>query len=218
MILRLLSLVALVMAAAHAFADEGMNEHLLAGVRAFRSERYEAALVEFQKVQQSEATADLALYLGPTFYKLGRFDDARRVLSALHRAGAADSVADYYLALSYYRLGFLRLARAFFLRMDTRDAGPKVAEGATRFIAEIDRHPTDGVQVSQLLGFAETLERSGSASGALEAAEEAYLRSGASSAEHQRGLAIIIRLAPALGMDEVARAAVAEHAPPAVSR
>jgi hypothetical protein len=68
------------------------------------------------------------------------------------------------------------------------------------------------------LAFAEALERSGAASSALDAAEEAYLRSGASSAEHQRGLAIIMRLAPALGTDEVARAAVTEHAVPAVSR
>src|SRR5260370_14096507 len=140
---RLVVTVALLVSTAPVRADgPNANAHLLAGVRAFRAQSYELALAEFHQVEQAGGTPDLALYLGPTLYKLGRFDDARLVLARAHRAGSIDSVAEYYLGLTYYRLGLWRLARVVFATLDRNQAGPKLAEGAARFVAEIDRRPS----------------------------------------------------------------------------
>jgi Flp pilus assembly protein TadD len=74
--MRLRLIAALLLVAASAEAD-GADAHLLAGARAFRAQQYEAALSELLEVERAGAAPDLALYLGPTLYKLGRFDEAR---------------------------------------------------------------------------------------------------------------------------------------------
>jgi hypothetical protein len=196
-------------ACATAFADEAANQHLLAGVRAFRASQFELALSE---LQQAGGATDLSLYLGPTLYKLGRLDEARLVLAALHRSGRSDAVADYYLGMTWYRLGLLQLARSLFARIDARDAGPKLADGAARFVAEIDRHPTLGVGLDQLLAAAEALAPSDPRR-ALDAAEEAFLRAPRGGAERRRAAALLVRIGPAAGRDEIAAAATSEAAP-----
>jgi tetratricopeptide (TPR) repeat protein len=193
------------------------TEHLLAGVREFRAGRFEAALREFRQVEHSDGATDLALYLGPTLYKLDRLEEARAVLAAYHRTGARDPVADYYLGLSYYRLGLLRLAREIFLALDVREAGPKLAEGAHRFADEIDRHALDGVDVVSLLAAAERLggvdpER------ALDAAEEAFLRARPDTADRKRAAVLIGRFEISTHHDRVAHLARDEAAAATLSR
>lgn len=194
-----------------------VTEHLLAGVRAFRAGRFDTALVEFRRVEQSGGATDLALYLGPTLYKLDRLEEARVVLAAYHRSGARDSVADYYLGLSYYRLGFLRLARETFLALDVHEAGPKLAEGARRFVAEIDRQATDGVDLSPLLAAAERLGNV-EPSRALDAAEEAFLRARPETPERKRAAALISRFKDSASHDRVAHLARDEAASATLSR
>jgi hypothetical protein len=162
-------------------AGEIRIQHLLAGVRAFRAAQFEAALAEFTLVQQRGGAPDLPVYLGPTLYKLNRCDEARLVLAALRRSGRSDAVSDYYLAMSYYRIGLLQLAREVFAHLDVQDAGPKLAAGATRFIAEIDHAAAKGAEVDRWLATAEALERDDAAR-ALDAAEEAFLRAERGSA------------------------------------
>jgi tetratricopeptide (TPR) repeat protein len=194
-----------------------VTEHLLAGVRAFRAGRFDSALVEFRQVEQLGGASDLALYLGPTLYKLDRLQEARAVLAAYHRTGARDPVADYYLGLSYYRFGFLRLARETFLALDAHEAGPQLAEGARRFVAEIDRYATRGVDVSPLLTAAERLSNI-EPSFALDVAEEAFLRAMPETPERKRAAALIGRFDAPILYDRVAHLARDEAASATLSR
>jgi hypothetical protein len=187
---------------------DGVDVHLLAGARAFRAQRYDVALAEFQQVERAGGAADLALYLGPTLYKLGRFAEARRVLAVAHRNGALDGVAEYYLGLTWYRLGLVRLARTVFAAIDARDAGPKLAEGAAHFIADIDARPAR--MATALLDVAEAMAPSEPVA-ALDQAEEAFLRAAVGSAERARAAALIARL-PSGDRDPVAQQAALERA------
>jgi tetratricopeptide (TPR) repeat protein len=188
---------------------DGVNEHLLAGARAFRAQRYDVALTEFRLVERGGGAADLAIYLGPTLYKLGRLDEARQVLARAHRSGSVDAVAEYYLGLAWYRLGLVRLARSVFVSIDARDAGPKLAEGAAHFVADIDAHAAAAMATTPLLDVADTLERSEPIS-ALDQAEEAFLRARVGSPERLRAAAIIVRIG-AGDHDAIARQAASEH-------
>jgi tetratricopeptide (TPR) repeat protein len=205
-----LVVVALVLAGVAARAD-GVDGHLLAGARAFRAQQYETALGEFQKVEKTGGAPDLALYLGPTLYKLGRVDEARQVLARMHRHGPVDAVADYYLGLCWHRLGLLRLARTVFAAVDAGDAGPKLAAGAARFVADIDAHVAATASSAPWLAAAETLERAQPLV-ALDDAEEAFLRAPVGSPERARAAAIIGRLGDG-DSDLIARQAAAELAP-----
>lgn len=173
--------------------------HLLAGVRAFRADRHEEALREFRLVEQAGGSEDLALYLGPTLYKLERFEEARAVLARAHRAGVRDAVADYYLGLSYQRLGLGRLARAIFSSLDVDSAGPRLAAGAARFVAAIDGERARGT-VADLLAAAER----GPADLAFDQAAEAWLRSASGSPERSRAAALVVRHAEPAGAAVVA--------------
>jgi tetratricopeptide (TPR) repeat protein len=209
MLPRLLAVVLLLSAVV---ADaQGVDPHLLAGARAFRAQQYTTALEEFRIVERAGGTADLALYLGPTLYKLGRIDEARLVLARAHRAGTADAVSNYYLGLCWYRLGLVRVARQLFVTLDPREAGPKLADGAARFVAEIDARPM--AAAAPLVVTSEALATRNPIA-ALDAAEEAWLRAPAASAEHGRAAALIRRLAPVAGNDAIATQALSEPALP----
>jgi hypothetical protein len=194
------------LAALPAHPDEGgppgAAEHLLAGVRAFRADRYEEALAEFRLVQQMGTRMDLALYLGPTLYHLGRYTEARSVLAREHRSGRRDAVAEYYLALSYHQLGYLRLARGIFSAIDRREAGPRLAEGASRFVAAVDAQPTFGVDVGRYLAVAATAGVP--VDDALDAAAEAFLRAPPGGPERERAGLMATRLALAVGAPSLA--------------
>jgi tetratricopeptide (TPR) repeat protein len=112
--------------------------HLLAGVRAFKAGHYEDALVELRVVARAkDAPDDLAFYLGPTLYKLGRYQDALGVFLGSH--AAPDTLTDFYLAQTYYRLALYRSARGVFADLRTRGLGPALDDAAARYIAEVDR-------------------------------------------------------------------------------
>ncbi len=187
---------------------DGVNEHLLAGARAFRAQRYDVALAEFRLVERAGGAPDLAIYLGPTLYKMGRLDEARQVLGRAHRSGSIDAVAEYYLGLSWYRLGLVRLARSVFASIDARDAGPKLAEGAAHFVADIDARAA-ATATTPLLDVADMLERS-QPMAALDQAEEAFLRARVGSPERLRAAALIVRIGAA-DRDAIARQAASER-------
>jgi tetratricopeptide (TPR) repeat protein len=125
----------------------GTQAHLLDGVRHFREGRYAEALVEFRVIEKApDAPPDLAFYLGPTLYKLGRFEEALKVFV---RAPERDALTDFYLGQTYYQLKLYRKAREVFVALRSRGLGPKLAEAAGRYVAEVDRAyqspPSDAV-------------------------------------------------------------------------
>lgn len=200
-----------------ALADTGAETtaRLLEGVRAFRSDRYEEALSRFREVERDGGASDLALYLGPTLFKLGRYREAEVILARQHRAGPRDAVAEYYLGLTYHRLGLLRLARAVFATIDVRDAGPKLAEGAARFIAAIDARQLPTAELARLLDEADTADPA-RANEALDAAEEALLRATPGSPERARAALLVARLAVNAGAAPTAMAMLANESDPRI--
>jgi tetratricopeptide (TPR) repeat protein len=128
---------------------------LLHGVRAFRAERYDEALRIFRQVEAEDPPRDIGFYLGMALHKLGRHLDALVAFRAAHRAGLYEPVADYYQAVSCYRLGMLERARQGFsgliaprasdaLPSGLSDAptpilGPRLSQGAQRFLQAIDQ-------------------------------------------------------------------------------
>ena len=125
-------------ASAYGQGESSTSRHLLAGVHAFKDGHYEDALVELRIVARApDAPEDLAFYLGPTLYKLGRYHEALVVFLASH--AAPDALTDFYLAQTYYRLGLYRSARGVFADLRTRGLGPALDDAAARYIAEVDR-------------------------------------------------------------------------------
>lgn len=134
-------------APAHADVAPATARHLLAGVRAFQQGHYDEALVELRVVARaSDAPADLAFYLGPTLYKLGRYREALEVF--VTSRAARDALTDFYLGETYYRLQLFRKARDVFAHLQTRGLGPVLEAAAARYIATIDAAyqgpPADG--------------------------------------------------------------------------
>jgi len=117
--------------------DRATAGHLLDGVRAFQAGDYPRALAEFETVARApDAPPDLAFYLGPTLYKLGRYQDA---LAAFLGAGAGgDALSGFYLAQTYYQLHLYRKARGVFVALRGRGLGPRLAAAAETYVALID--------------------------------------------------------------------------------
>lgn len=118
---------------------------LLDGVRAFRAERYEEALAIFHRVEARQPSGDIDFYLGMTQHKLERHLEALVTLRAARRRGMREPVADYYQAVSCYRLGMFERARQGFATLATQrrsdDApilGPRLQQGAQRFAQATD--------------------------------------------------------------------------------
>ncbi len=133
------------------------EDPLWAAVAAFRSGHYEEARTGFEALRDADRATDYGAYLGPTYFKLGRLEDARRALAPAFRRGDQDPVATYYLALTYYRLGFQRLARSAFEEVQRGAAGPKLTSGAQRFLAELER-AQDPLGAEPVAAFATNLE------------------------------------------------------------
>ena len=132
----LYALLMLLCAGAPAAADATPG-HLLAGVRAFKEGRYEEALVELRVVARSPgAPADLAFYLGPTLYKLGRHREAIAVFVASR--APRDQLSDFYLGQAYYQARLYRKARGVFARLRSRGLGPALDAAAARYVGAID--------------------------------------------------------------------------------
>jgi hypothetical protein len=125
-------------ARAYGDGETSTSRHLLAGVHAFKDGHYEEALVELRIVARApDAPDDLAFYLGPTLYKLGRYHEALDVFLGSH--AAPDALTDFYLAQTYYRLALYRSARAVFLALRERGLGPALDDAAARYIDEVNR-------------------------------------------------------------------------------
>jgi hypothetical protein len=117
--------------------DSAAGRHLLLGVRAFKAERYDEALVELRLVARApDAPADLAFYLGPTLYKLRRYDEALSVFVASR--AAPDALTDFYRGQTYYQLRLYRKARAVFAELRARGLGPALQDAADRYVAAVD--------------------------------------------------------------------------------
>lgn len=117
--------------------DSATARHLLLGVRAFKAERYDEALVELRVVARApDAPPDLAFYLGPTLYKLQRYDEALAVFIASR--AAPDALTDFYLGQTYYQLRLFRKARAVFAALRARGLGPALHDAAGRYVAAVD--------------------------------------------------------------------------------
>jgi tetratricopeptide (TPR) repeat protein len=117
--------------------DGATARHLLTGVRAFKEGRYEDALVELRIVARAaDAPPDLAFYLGPTLYKLGRHREALAVF--VTSRAAPDALTELYLGQTYYQLRLYRKARAVFVGLRDRGLGPVLEEAVTRHVEAID--------------------------------------------------------------------------------
>lgn len=123
---------------ARADADEAAtSRHLLAGVRAFKAARYEEALVELRIVARApDAPSDLAFYLGPTLYKLGRYRES--IAAFMTSRAPRDALSDFYLGEAYYQQKLFRKAHQVFAALRTRGLGPALDEAAARYVAAVE--------------------------------------------------------------------------------
>lgn len=132
-------LAALCLSATPGEPADATQAALLAGVRAFRGERYEEALAAFRRLQAGGQVPDIGLYLGMTLHKLGRHAEALTAFRLARQAGAQEPVAEYYQAVSCYRLGLLARAHGLFTRLQQGAVlGPRLQQGAGRFLQALD--------------------------------------------------------------------------------
>jgi tetratricopeptide (TPR) repeat protein len=187
-------------AAQPAEANEArLQAQLLDGVRAFRAEQYESALEIFRRVEGAASRPDIGFYLGMALHKLGRHAEALSEFRAAHRSGLREPVADYYRAVSCYRMGLYERARAGFRALlqppasDPAGApqlGPRLLQGAERFLAALDRATaTPGEGAAPDPG--QRLE------GALQKADAASARSDAEAQEWLEEAALLLGALPA---------------------
>src|SRR5688572_2777825 len=103
----------------------------MAGVRAFQAGRYDEALVELRFVERgADPPDDLAFYLGPTLYKLGRYGEA---LLVFRRARAKpDTLTLFYLGQTLYQLALYDHAREVFQDAVGGGLGPRLDAAARR--------------------------------------------------------------------------------------
>ncbi len=155
--MRLPAFASLLLASLVAVSDARADDPLWAAVESFRAARYEEACQGFEALREGHRDTDYGTYLGPTYYKLGRFEDARLALAPAYRRGDQDPVATYYLALTYYRLGFQQLARRAFEEVRRGQPGSKLGTGAQRFLEELARS-TDRLGTEPIAAFVTNLE------------------------------------------------------------
>jgi tetratricopeptide (TPR) repeat protein len=161
-------------------ADATTQGLLLDGVRAFRAERYDEALQIFHRVKSQHLLQDIGFYEGMALHKLGRHAEALVAFRAAHRLGLREPIADYYQAVSCYRLGMMaRAAREFAALLPQGSAnpappvlGPRLVLGVSQFLRASSRGlPLSEVQASERL------------QAALASAELALMRSAPESLE-----------------------------------
>lgn len=136
--MRRLAFALVLFTATAAVAADDTAAHLMAGVRAFQDGRYDEALVELRFVERSgDAPDDLAFYLGPTLYKLGRYTEA---LLVFRRSRVTpDTLTLFYLGQTFYQLALYDHARETFQRAAARGLGPRLDAAARKYIDTIER-------------------------------------------------------------------------------
>ncbi|MGA2974855.1 MAG: tetratricopeptide repeat protein [Spirochaetia bacterium] len=106
--------------------EVGERSQLSYAICLFNMARFDKALASFQSLlarkPKTVAGGTIALYIGRTFYRMEKLDEAARQLAAAARMLAADGSpeaadAQYWMAWSYLRLGRLVEARDAFLAM-----------------------------------------------------------------------------------------------------
>lgn len=133
------ALLAVLSVSATPAGPDATQAALLAGVRAFRGERYEEALATFRRLQAGGQVPDIGLYLGMTLHKLGQHAEALGAFRLARQAGVQEPVADYYQAVSCYRLGLLLRAQKILTRLEQGAVlGPRLQAGAGRFLQAIN--------------------------------------------------------------------------------
>jgi hypothetical protein len=114
----------------------GAGEHVLAGARLFRAERYAEALVEF-RVAERLGSAQARGYVGATLVKLDRPEQA---VEAFEAPGAPapgdDALLDYYHALACHEARLYLRADRLLETIGAR-AGPRIGELARQVRADI---------------------------------------------------------------------------------
>lgn len=171
-------------------AEARLQAQLLDGVRAFRAEQYESALEIFRRVEGAAARPDIGFYLGMALHKLGRHADALSEFRAAHRAGLREPVADYYRAVSCYRMGLYERARGGFRALlqpaaaetGAPQLGPRLLTGAERFLAALDRTTmpaADGAGTEPGQRFESALKKADAASARSDAEAQEWLEEAA---------------------------------------
>ncbi len=162
---------------------------LFDGVRAFRAERYEEALTLFQRIAAAGQAPDIGFYLGMSLHKLGRHAEALAAFRAARRSGLREPVADYYQAVSCYRLGMLERARQGFRALGAPLVpkepgtpakgpvlGPRLQLGAQRFLQAIEHDLAEADAGSQQLPAPAQAQAQAQAQSILRRYEAALLR------------------------------------------
>lgn len=116
-----------------------VREQLLLGVRAFRAEHFDEALQIFRGVESHGRVPEIGFYMGMTLHQLGRHAESLAAFREAQRAGLHEPIADYYQAVSCYRLGMMERARQGFLRLlhaapGAAPLGPRLLVGTERFL------------------------------------------------------------------------------------
>lgn len=154
---------AALLALALAAGSPGAPEHVLAGARAFRAERWADALVEF-RVAERLGDPSARAYAGAALLKLDRPEQS---LEAFEAPGAPpagrDPLLDYYHALACHELKLYDRADRLLAGVGAR-SGPRVARQADEARAEIAavlRAPPSADAVDWYLARCEGLAREG---------------------------------------------------------
>ena len=158
----------------------GAAEHVLAGARLFRENRFAEALVEF-RVAERLGDPDARGYAAAALVKLDRPEQA---VELFETPGAPpegrDALLDHFHALACYGARLYRCADALLARVGAR-AGPRVAEQAARIRADIaaafPEEPSSGT-VDWYLARSDALARDGRSGLAAAFAREARTLAG----------------------------------------
>ncbi len=134
--LRAAALTALLLFGQAALGGTGADEHLLAGARLFRADRYDEALVEFRVAQRLGAEGASG-YAAASLVKLGRSEEALEAFAALDAAGLArDPLLDYYRALACYQARLYLCADRHLADVGER-TGPRIGAQVRKIRADI---------------------------------------------------------------------------------
>jgi hypothetical protein len=115
------------------------DEHLLAGARHFRSDRYGEALVEFRVAEKLGAGPGARYYVAASLQKLGRAEEAVEAFGAAFAAapGERDAVLGYYHAVACYDARLYGCADRLLVGTVVGRSGPAIARMADKIRADL---------------------------------------------------------------------------------
>lgn len=113
------------------------------GVAAYRAERYETALTAFLAARRrGMQTPNLELNLGLTYYRLGRYYEARESFNQVRSDLRYTDLADYHLGLVAAELGERDLALGYFQSVQST-AAPALRDRATVALRRLNDAPLE---------------------------------------------------------------------------